>query len=49
MEPEAETTLLRRSFAVVRSAVGVYVLPSYLTILLPSVKRMRYGSDFWGR
>ena len=44
-----ETILLKRRFAMVRSASRVYVLPSQLTRLPPTVKRMQYGSDFLGR
>ena len=44
--PAVEMTLLKRSFAVVRSAVGVYVLPKYVMRLPLMVNLILYGSSF---
>ena len=49
MVPVVETTIMKGRFVVVRSDVGVYFSPSQLTRLPPTLKRMRYGSDFWGQ
>jgi len=44
-----ETTLLKTSLAVVRSAVGVDVSPAYSILLPPTVHQTRYGSALLGR
>jgi len=44
-----DTTLLNSSLVVVKSAIFMLTLPSYCTLLLPTVQWTQWGTDFSGQ
>jgi hypothetical protein len=46
--PAVDMTLLNKSFAVVRSAMGVEILSEYYNKLPPTLSLVSWGSVFWG-